>query len=1250
MAKIPRRLRELLDHYRLRWRVVQATVGLLMTLCAIVGGAGLGVLVDRLTLGAPQGVRWAFLAAIALAASALLLRRVLVPVSKRMGDERTAARLGRNFPTLAEDLVTGVELSRDQDSYGVSKDLVEAALNQIDRRSETVSWRQAVPLGQLARAAAVFAVLALAMGLAYLFAPEAVSNSVGRLIRPSRTDFFSYTKLNVEPGDQVVRKGDPVEVRFSVSGHPVKRATLEARATGGESFTSEVVVVAGAGVWKSAPLVDDLRYRVKAGDNISPWYTIRTLPPPSLISKSVRVTPPAYTERPETTIENVVSAVTVVNGPEKDHVPQPSTVVIQVKPAYRGEDPKFACNAWLTAGAETYPLKAEGGLLVSPRLTPTENADYTITLKDGFGLTNRAPETISIAVVPDTKPVVTLPKPGSDLSQLPGAAVPITASATDDYGVRDLKLQTRLVHDKAPADEAPEDWKTVPLAAGGPTQQRLEGNAELMLSDFNPVPGDHIDIRAAASDYADEAMFRNAYSEVYHITVISNADHLDIMLDRLMQIADKVDLASRKQAAEAKQTGELKEEAAKDNQAAEAGNAEQREEELRDKVKDLQSQVAEVIADLSDNPMTPASLLSDLSKAEAGMESAESKPMTQASEQLSKAAQNRSAKPSDSQQQQNLQEAQKAQKTAADELQKLSSEISRIQRRKLLEILADEAERLSHEQSEARTMTGKTATEIGGRTASELQQADLDKVVRLAGFQKLISAGIGTLGKDIEKVLENLTQENSGEAEKASDAINQMQDDRLTETSDEVASQLSENNLFAQTPRQQALSDSLLEVAATLRTSDDMSEAAKELQEFIKRQKELNGRMEKLIGGDVKAADPDEPAPKPPANPSGAMNPDPPRPVAAIISGPIRVQAIRRREARIPLARVTARAQRVRLDLTAGPIVIAQNSSPAPAPAAAPAAAPAVPPQVKIVGARLGEHQGMLGQDVSEHSLAMRDLFKELGLFKIETADKLDQASAEMGLAAQDLPVPSLTQALDHGKKALELLEEAAKSLPEDQQEMDEQEKDAQQMSLEEMMELAKIIGQQKMLHADTATADRVRMESPAAFPERVMALARHQGRIRYDTTKLSRKLQADQPDAAHLVDLAGGKMDASHTALESGDAGQDTRKAQTEAIQVLEALLKDQQQKNDASRSAATAMAMQAMQSLAQARHGGGFHNRGTNGPVEPARLETAGYQVSTQQKFDEKMSAGFEAEFPPEFRGLLNSYFDQVRKESRP
>ena len=96
-----------------------------------------------------------------------------------------------------------------------------------------------MPLDKLARIAALFGVLALAMAMAYLFAPEAVSNSVGRLLQPNREDFFSYTKLNVEPGDLVIRRGDAMQVRFTTSGRAVTRAAVEVRQTGA-SFAAEV--------------------------------------------------------------------------------------------------------------------------------------------------------------------------------------------------------------------------------------------------------------------------------------------------------------------------------------------------------------------------------------------------------------------------------------------------------------------------------------------------------------------------------------------------------------------------------------------------------------------------------------------------------------------------------------------------------------------------------------------------------------------------------------------------------------------------------------------------------------------------------------------------------------------------------------------------------------------------------------------------------------------------------------------------
>jgi hypothetical protein len=463
------------------------------------------------------------------------------------------------------------------------------------------------------------------------------------------------------------------------------------------------------------------------------------------------------------------------------------------------------------------------------------------------------------------------------------------------------------------------------------------------------------------------------------------------------------------------------------------------------------------------------------------------------------------------------------------------------------------------------------------------------------------------------------------EADKASDALDRIQSDRLMENSDEVAAQIAVNNLFSQTPRQAAIADSLKEVAKTLRSSDDLANAEKQLQEFIKRQKELNARMEKLIQGDVKGADPAEQPPK--RTGAGAMNNAPMR-GGMNVGGVVQLQNFRP-------APSPARRPRMQVILAQ-----AQGSTPAPASAAAPPA----PPEVKNVGSRIGERQGVLETDVSVHATGMRNLFRDLGLFKIETADTLDQASAEMGLAAQDLPVPSLPPALEHGKKALELLEEAARKLPSDEQQAEQAEgQQKEQMTMSEMLLLAKIIGQMKLLLADTGAGDRAKAASPDTFPERVMDLARRQGRIRYDATKLTRKLQVNLPKAAQVVDLAGGKMDVSHTALESGDAGPDTQTAQSEAIQLLEALQKDQK---DSSSSSSSGGAKQAMARMSEGGGGGGYRG-GSNGPNTPATLEKPDFSISTQQEYKDKMAAGAEGEIPPEFRGLVNAYSNQLRKE---
>ena len=281
-------------------------------------------------------------------------------------------------------------------------------------------------------------------------------------------------------------------------------------------------------------------------------------------------------------------------------------------------------------------------------------------------------------------------------------------------------------------------------------------------------------------------------------------------------------------------------------------------------------------------------------------------------------------------------------------------------------------------------------------------------------------------------------------------------------------------------------------------------------------------------------------------------------------------------------------------------VTVAQNTAPA---AAAPPAP--VPPEVKIVGGRIGERQGMLGQDVSEQALAMRDLFKEFGLFKIETADKLDQASAEMGLAAQDLPVPSLPEALEHGKKALALLEEAAKSLPAGSAgNGGAGEGRPSEMSMEEMMQLAKIIGQMKQLNA----RHERRGPRPHAVAGRVPR-ARHVARPAPGPHPL-RHRQADPQTAGETAESrrdpwtspAARWMSATPRSNPATPARKRAR-PRARPSRCSRRCSRTRRTRTAAAPAAAPHAAMMAMQNMAMGTHGGGFHG----GTQRPARARPA-------------------------------------------
>ena len=111
-----------------------------------------------------------------------------------------------------------------------------------------------------------------------------------------------------------------------------------------------------------------------------------------------------------------------------------------------------------------------------------------------------------------------------------------------------------------------------------------------------------------------------------------------------------------------------------------------------------------------------------------------------------------------------------------------------------------------------------------------------------------------------------------------------------------------------------------------------------------------------------------------------------------------------------------------------------------------------------------------------------------------------------------------------------------------------------------------------------------------------------------------------------------------------AGDTGTDTRKVQRMILAMLEKLIGQP----GMSAAGLAGMRGQSMMQMMAGGSPGGFAG-GTNSPLMPATLGEAKDETwrKIRSRFDEQLGAAFEGRVPAKYRGLLNAYFDRLRKE---
>jgi hypothetical protein len=176
-------------------------------------------------------------------------------------------------------------------------------------------------------------------------------------------------------------------------------------------------------------ILKPLRYRVEIGDSQSEEYRVTVCEKPMVAAVGVTYRYPKYLVRKEDSVE--------LKTPDLE-APQYTEAQLRIRPTVP------VAKAYLEAGGRKITSAiSDNGKLVEAKIPLLQDGGYTIHLFVRDKLTDDAPRTNRIHVIPDRPPTVELLKPSRGATASPGGELPVMVRAADDYGISRMRLEMK---------------------------------------------------------------------------------------------------------------------------------------------------------------------------------------------------------------------------------------------------------------------------------------------------------------------------------------------------------------------------------------------------------------------------------------------------------------------------------------------------------------------------------------------------------------------------------------------------------------------------------------------------------------------------------------------------------------------------------------------------------------------------------------------------------------------------------------
>ncbi|MFV0446125.1 MAG: hypothetical protein ACK5Q5_21315 [Planctomycetaceae bacterium] len=387
---------------------------------------------------------------------AFLTWKIILPARQRVTALYAAKELEKMQPGLRSNLLTLVDLKRA--GRPVAPQILSTMQKRAAKSLAETNVDEAVNRRPLLWSSYALCALLAIMFAYVIFSPKKISASIWRALLPTaNVSAATRTEIHrVTPGNSTVLRGEQVTVEADLAGEipPDVRllySTADQRYVD-EPMTMQTVddrlnrfrcVLTGE---RGRGLLQNVRYRIEAGDAVSADFTLTVQQPPSATVEDVAYRFPDYTRlSPRTDAGATIDAWEGTQATIRASVNQPVvSAIIQY-----GDDEQFATKA------EEFPMtvrsdgRLEGTVQLRFRGDGSTPQYYRIQVKTADGASDPRPIPHPLRIRPDLAPKIVLHHPRGDQKLAANAIVPLAYRARDpDFLLHSVTLFYKRVGDE----------------------------------------------------------------------------------------------------------------------------------------------------------------------------------------------------------------------------------------------------------------------------------------------------------------------------------------------------------------------------------------------------------------------------------------------------------------------------------------------------------------------------------------------------------------------------------------------------------------------------------------------------------------------------------------------------------------------------------------------------------------------------------------------------------------------------------